>query len=129
FTVAVAAQLATLPLGIFYFNQFPVYFWLANLFIVPAATLVLYLGVAALVFNWIPFIGGLLFKFHFWLIWGMNELNLWLTSLPNAIINGLTITQYQAWLLYALILLLILFFAVKKLRFLIMAASIVGVFS
>jgi competence protein ComEC len=129
FTISIAAQLATLPLGIYYFHQFPVYFWLANLFVVPVATLVLYFGVAALVLNWTPIAGALLFKIHFWLIWGMNEFNLWLTRFPNAIINGLTITELQAGLLYGLILLLILFFARKKLLYFGVAVCFVAILS
>ncbi|CAM3422344.1 ComEC/Rec2 family competence protein [Pontibacter korlensis] len=44
FTVSLAAQLVTFPLGLYYFHQFPVYFWLANIFVVVAATFVLYSG-------------------------------------------------------------------------------------
>lgn len=54
FTVSVAAQIATFPISVFYFNQFPVYFWLSNLVVIPAATLLIPLGMALLAFNWIP---------------------------------------------------------------------------
>jgi len=127
FTVSVAAQLATMPLGIYYFHQFPVYFWLANLIVVPLATGILYVGVAALAMSWIPLISTLLFKLLFWMIWGMNELNLLLTHLPGSIINGLTTTETQVWLQYALLLLLILLFARKKLVYMGLATAIVGV--
>ncbi|MEL7589125.1 MAG: ComEC/Rec2 family competence protein [Prolixibacteraceae bacterium] len=39
--VSVAAQLSTFPLSIFYFHQFPLYFWLSNLFVVPASSVIL----------------------------------------------------------------------------------------
>ncbi len=35
--VSIAAQIATLPLTLFYFNQFPVYFMLSNLLVIPSA--------------------------------------------------------------------------------------------
>jgi len=54
-TVTVAAQIATFPFAVFYFNQFPVYFWLSNLLIIPAVTLLIPLGIILLAFNWVPF--------------------------------------------------------------------------
>jgi competence protein ComEC len=129
FSIAVAAQLITLPLGIYYFHQFPVYFWLANIVVVPLSTLVLYAGLAALSFSWVPLLSELLFAIHFGLIWAMNEFNLLLTNLPNALINGLDITALQSWMLYAILGLLVLFLVQKSLRYLIVAVIIVGVFS
>ncbi|MCC9167844.1 ComEC/Rec2 family competence protein [Pontibacter harenae] len=129
FTVAVAAQLATLPLGLLYFHQFPTYFWFANLVVVPLATLVLYSGVIAIAFSWVPGISWLLFKVHFGFTGGMNWINLAIQKLPLALINGIDITRVQAVLLYTFLLALILFLAVKKLRYLSIAVAIVSVLS
>ncbi len=60
FTVSVAAQIATFPISVFYFNQFPVYFWLSNLVVIPAATFLIPLGMALLAFNWIPVVTSVL---------------------------------------------------------------------
>lgn len=127
FTVSLAAQLATSPLSLYYFHQFPVYFWLANLVVVPLSTVALYSGLAAIGFGWIPVIGWLLYQLHFWVIWCMNEINFYLISLPNALLDGISITAFQTWLLYALFFMLILFFALKKLPYLAIAASILFV--
>lgn len=129
FTVAMAAQLATFPLGIFYFHQFPVYFWLANLVVVPLATFVLWSGVSGLLLSWVPGLSWLLFKIHFWLVWCMNEFNLWVQQLPQAIINGIDITLLQTTLLYLLLLAFILFMAFKRLRYLSIATGIVAILS
>ncbi|MEJ8803445.1 ComEC/Rec2 family competence protein [Pontibacter sp. H249] len=129
FTVALAAQLATFPLGLFYFHQFPVYFWLANLVVVPLATFVLWSGVAALAFSWVPGLSWLLFKIHFAIIWCMNEFNLWVQQLPQAIINGIDITLFQTILLYLFLLAFILFMALKKLRYLSVATGIAAILS
>lgn len=126
FTVAVAAQLATLPLGLYYFHQFPVYFWFANILVVPLATGVLYSGVAALAFSWVPGLGWLLFQVHFWLTWCMNEFNLQVQHWPQALINGIDISGVQALLFYLLLFLFILFAALRKLRFMVMAAGVVA---
>ncbi|WP_114782404.1 ComEC/Rec2 family competence protein [Botryobacter ruber] len=121
FTLALAAQLATLPLGLFYFHQFPVYFWLANLLVVVLASGALYSGVAALALFWIPYVGDGVFWVHEKNIWLMNEYNLWVGSLPQAVVNGIDISGHQALLLYVLLLLLIVFFALKQLLYLAVA--------
>ena len=41
FTVSCAAQMATLPLTLFYFHQFPVYFWLTNLYVIPLVSVII----------------------------------------------------------------------------------------
>ncbi len=45
--VCVVAQIATLPLTLYYFGNFPVYFLLANVIAVPLSSLIIYIGVAA----------------------------------------------------------------------------------
>ncbi|WP_255481276.1 ComEC/Rec2 family competence protein [Pontibacter sp. Tf4] len=129
FSIAVAAQLITLPLGIYYFHQFPVYFWLANIVVVPASTLALYFGMAGLVLSWIPYLSDLLFYLHYGFLWGMNEFNQLLMNLPGSLINGLDISALQSWLLYGVLALLVLFLVQKQLRYLVMATAIVGVLS
>lgn len=129
FTVSVAAQIATLPIGLFYFHQFPVYFWFANLIVVPVATGALYTGLAAIALSWVPGLDWLLFKGHFLIIWGMNAFNLWVQDLPFALLNGIDITQLQAWLLYTLFFFLILFMALRKLRYFALATVVVAVLS
>jgi competence protein ComEC len=41
FTVSCAAQFATMPFTLYYFHQFPVYFWLTNLIVVPLVSLII----------------------------------------------------------------------------------------
>jgi len=60
-SVTLAAQFGTLPITLYYFHQFPVYFWLANLLVIPLVTLILYLSFVVIFFSWISgFITGLL---------------------------------------------------------------------
>ena len=65
-TVSVAAQIATFPATAFYFNQFPAYFWVANLLVIPAVIILIPLAFSLLVFHWIPVLAtiiSLLIKF------------------------------------------------------------------
>jgi competence protein ComEC len=59
FTVSIAAQIATFPLVVSYFYQFPSYFWISNLIIIPAVTLLIPLGLFMLVFSWLPLLSSL----------------------------------------------------------------------
>ena len=53
--VSIAAQIATFPLGIFYFHQFPNYFLVANILVLPLIPFIIYFGLSFL----------LLFDFYF----------------------------------------------------------------
>ncbi len=53
FSLSCAAQLATFPLTIFYFHQFPVYFWLTNLYVVPLVSVIICIAGAYLALAWI----------------------------------------------------------------------------
>jgi competence protein ComEC len=39
--VGIAAQLATFPLSLYYFHQFPVFFWLTNILVIPLTWLIM----------------------------------------------------------------------------------------
>ncbi len=56
-TVSIAAQIGALPLSIYYFHQFPGLFFVTNLLIIPALTLIMILGIIVLVlaaFDYVP---------------------------------------------------------------------------
>lgn len=96
--ISIAAQLFTLPLALYYFGQFPVYFLVANLFIAVPSTLIMYLGIA-LVF--IPFDGlakvvGMLLD---WILtFSLNSLKM-IAEWPFAVSEGILWNGIQAVLL------------------------------
>ncbi|WP_207534050.1 ComEC/Rec2 family competence protein [Desertivirga arenae] len=47
--VSIAAQVATLPLSLYYFHQFPLYFLIANLLITVPIQVVMYIGIGFLI--------------------------------------------------------------------------------
>lgn len=112
-TVAIAAQIATFPIAIYYFHQFPNYFLLANPLVILLSSLVLIAGLffvffaaLLLVFHQqeIIYVLGQCFKF---LIVALNKTVLWFEGLPFAITKFLWISQLEMYLLYALIFALI----------------------
>lgn len=54
FAVSLAAQAGTFAISIYYFHQFPVYFWLSNFIVIPAAGILLYSAVLFYSFSWLP---------------------------------------------------------------------------
>jgi competence protein ComEC len=57
-TVTLAAQIATTPLSLHLFGQFPNWFLLANIIIVPISTMVMYLGIGLLALTNVPFLSN-----------------------------------------------------------------------
>lgn len=47
-TVSIAAQIATFPLGLYYFHQFPGLFLVSNLIVIPLITVLMYVGLLLL---------------------------------------------------------------------------------
>lgn len=102
-SVALAAQVLTLPLILYYFHTFPNYFLLANLGIVVLSSLSMYLGFAFLLLNWIPILNTILgFLFSQALHW-MNLFIQCIAALPGAIEGGFTLSSWQVILLYLFI--------------------------
>lgn len=101
--LSVAAQLATFPLALYYFNQFPNYFLLTNLIVVPAVGVILYMGLAALALSWITGLARLLFQCF---SWGLDFL-LWITQmifqLPYSISEHLYPDIVEVILMYVII--------------------------
>lgn len=98
--VGIAAQLATMPLSIYYFHQFPLYFWLSGWLVVPLGAMILYIGCLLLALNSIPVLGMLTGKLLNSLVWILNESIFWIRDLPGGQTRYLPLSIYGATLLY-----------------------------
>lgn len=83
-SMSLAAQIATLPLSIYYFQQFPVYFLFGNLFILLPLNCIMALGALALIPQ-LNFIAPLL---EYTLQFTYGGLH-WLSKLPYSTIQGI----------------------------------------
>ncbi len=108
-SVSLAAQLLTFPIGIFYFHQFPNYFILSNLLIIPITSLALIGLIALLVFQMLPFLAILLGKALLYLIQFNNWLVKGIDQLPYSYINGLHFDIVQMLMMYGLLFLFLAF--------------------
>ena len=107
FCVSVAAQIATFPLSVYYFNQFPVYFFLSNLLVIPLATAILYSGLICVLLAWLPFINLLAAFIVKYTTWMLNEIVLLFGILPHPVIDGLRFSGLAVIVVYGLILTLV----------------------
>lgn len=101
--VSVAAQLATLPLGLFYFGQFPVLFFLSNLFVIPAITIILYAGLCFILLSKIGFLAGIfawLLKVYLWFVISTVEC---FQSVPFAFLDKLYFSKFDLAILVVLV--------------------------
>ena len=98
--VSVAAQIATFPLGLLYFHQFPNYFFVSNLIVIPAATIILGLGILVLLTSAIPVVFSFLGMALHYTIYFLNQSVFFIEDLPYSLSTGISITVLECWLIY-----------------------------
>lgn len=104
--VSIAAQIATFPIGLYYFHQFPNYFLASNLVVIPVSNLILFSGMALFALYNVPFANTAISFVFKWLLKGLNEFVYGIQQLPYSLTEGISITMVEMWLMYLLILLL-----------------------
>ena len=112
-SITLSATLTTLPLTLFIFHSFPTYFVLANLILVPWSTVILYVGIAFLIFSGIPYLGTFITVVLDLTTRSMNGFIHLIHFLPKAQISEINFNQEQLILSYCLILTIALFLFFK----------------
>ena len=110
-SVTVAAQIATAPFTIYYFHQFPIYFWLSNLFMTPISSMVIIGGMIMLLIFFVPYVNSAVAWLVSKMIFIMNYGVSWIESLPCSIVKGMYINDIQFVML--LLVVLAVFFMVE----------------
>ncbi|WP_430809845.1 MULTISPECIES: ComEC/Rec2 family competence protein [unclassified Carboxylicivirga] len=116
--VSLAAQVGTLPLSIHTFNEFPLYFMLTNLLLIPVVTPILILAVLSSLFSFcdvclklmIPALGDLLTY--------IEGVALSVDRLPFSSLTNLYIDRWQMYLFYGFLILFLLYSDYRFLRYL-----------
>jgi competence protein ComEC len=115
--VSLAAQLATFALGLLYFHQFPAYFLVSNLFVIPGALISLCLGIGLLATSWMPPLATLLGLILEGTLGIMNYLVFWVEQLPYSLVDNIYITTLQSWLLLGMVISIVLLAEYRKFSF------------
>jgi competence protein ComEC len=98
--VTIAAQILTIPIGVYHFHQFPATFLLTNFLAVPVSSLILLVEILLCVISFIPTIAILTGKIISFLIMIMNSYIQRIELLPFSLWDGLQISISQAILLF-----------------------------
>ena len=101
-TVSVAAQMGTLPLVVYYFNQFPNYFILTNLLVIPLTYLIIAFAILALVFHTIFGDCWIVRDLLEWLLKLMNQGVFHIETMPFSSIQHIHINEFEVLLLFLL---------------------------
>lgn len=126
--VSIAAQIATFPLGLLYFHQFPNYFMLSNLIVIPLAIGILYLGIITLSLSFIPIVGDYLALGLNYIIKFLNYSVNFIDALPYSLSENIRFSVSDAWLVYLLIISIISLIAYRKFKYLLLGSSFLIVF-
>ncbi len=116
-TVSTSAQIGTMPLTIYYFNQFPVVFLLTNMFVIPLVGILLTMLLIYLFFSYIITLPEFtLYPLHALLQLFISGVEL-ITKIPYACISNLHLDMSGAISLYLAFFLFIMLFVRKKILF------------
>ena len=118
-SVTLAAQIGTLPLTLHYFHQFPVYFLLANIVVIPMVTLILYLSFVVIFLSLFSiFVASFVAKVLDWsvdmVIFTVNTVE----ALPHSVLRGLYPSYFQLLLAFLIGIGIFYFFKTKKVKLL-----------
>ncbi|MFO8002079.1 MAG: ComEC/Rec2 family competence protein [Marinilabilia sp.] len=116
--VSLSAQIGTFPLSVYLFRAFPAWFLLTNFLLLPLVAPVLVLAKMLIGFSEFPFMGAMLAGVLNDLLGFMNEMVVWLDSLPSAYIKGLWIGSGIMLILYLMMASIALWWYHKYPRFL-----------
>ena len=97
--VTLAAQVLTIPVGIYHFHQFPANFLLTNFLAVPLSSFILLDEILLCIVSFIPPVAAFIGNIISWLIWIMNSYIERIEKLPFSLWDGLQISIVQTILL------------------------------
>jgi competence protein ComEC len=126
--VSIAAQIATFPLGLLYFHQFPNYFMLSNLIVIPLAVGILYLGIITLSLSFIPLVGNYLALGLNYIIQFLNYAVNFIDQLPYSLSENIRFGVLDTWLVYLFIICVITLIAYRKFNYLLLGSSFIILF-
>lgn len=105
--LGIAAQVFTIPLMLYYFHQFPNYFWLTNLGVMLVAGLILGLGLLFFAFKFVPWVNIFIASCLTWALFFLMQFVAWIETLPASVAKGFVPGLPEMILFYLCVFLLI----------------------
>lgn len=106
--VGIAAQLFTLPVTLYYFHQFPNYFFISNIGVMALSGIILGLGLVIMTFSWSSLLSkylGLALGFLLFILLSFVQL---IEAIPGSVARGFEPNPVFIFAFYVLIVLLVL---------------------
>ncbi|MFK8044076.1 MAG: ComEC/Rec2 family competence protein [Crocinitomicaceae bacterium] len=125
-SVSIAAQLATFPLGLYYFHQFPNLFLISNIIVIPLAGFLLSMGFLYFALYFLSPVKIVLEYTLDILFTVLNKSMAAIEAIPHSLILGISINWIEVFIIYALILSLTIGF-IKKSKVLIYAFLMISI--
>ena len=116
--VSTAAQIGTVPITLFIFHQFPNYFLLTNLWVIPLTGIIVYLGAALQAFSWVPLLSDALGWLLQQALWLLNSGVHIIEKLPAAVTSNIYFNNTQLWLMVGMIICLVCYIELRQRRLL-----------
>jgi len=116
-SVSLAAQLTTFPLGLLYFHQFPNYFFISNLVVIPGAFAIMFIGILLFVSSPFPIVSIVVGKLLSGLVFMMNWVVTQIDALPYSLLEGVSISILECWMLYLMLVFFVSGMEFKKLKY------------
>ena len=123
--VSIAAQIATFPISLYYFHNFPNFFLLSNLLVIPLSNFVLISGMALFAVGWCYWLLGIAGWIFEHLLIVLNNVVFWVDGLPFALSRGLVVSISEMILFYIVIMMVCWFIADRRAK--VLLAILVGV--
>jgi competence protein ComEC len=114
-TVSAAAQIGTIPFLLHYFHQFPTWFLLANLMVIPLVSVIMYLTcIVFVVAPIVPYLGILMTRVLDWSGQAMLFSVHFVEGLPYSVLDGLYPSDLTLFLVVLIAVLVSLFIVYKS---------------
>lgn len=127
--VSIAAQIATSPLSMLYFHQFPTYFIPANIVAVPISFLAIYAGLSVLATSFIPAVSNVVGIITNFLLFALNYCVGFIEHLPHSVLHIHSIFNMEMILAYLILTSLLLLLYLKRKEFVFITLGLLLLFS
>ena len=127
-SVSISATIGTLPFTFYYFHQFPNYFLLVNLLVIPLSTLLLYCGFAVILLAWIPIIPILLTTLLHYITKSLNFILSVDENTPGSVTRNIQIGEIETIIFFISIIFLIIYLYNKQYKFLLSFLAVFAIF-
>jgi competence protein ComEC len=122
--VSLSAQIATLPITIYFFHSFPVYFLITNLIVIPIVPFIMYSALGMILFFNVPWLFGWFSKLTGWITHFMISLLEKVEDLPYHSLTELSLSTPNFLLMYFFIIFFLLYLVKAKRKMLVASLSV-----